>query len=448
MKKIIAISLVAILAVGSVFAAYSGSATVGVGANFDSGEYGFIGNDTNVEFNVDLATASAEAIAEGDVYASVKASLSLFVLTGDGGVAPGDPIFSNVTSNQNVGTALKATIDEAKIAGANWYVSLLGVPGVNDFAKSAIDTWTVTGTAPNDYGVKDADSTKNATYKVGYTKAPGVEVGVYDYVIGAGFKAKAVKDPFKAADQYALSLYAKTPEYNFDGVVAQVGASYSTAKAGVGFIGNDKALDESAFGASVKAGYVTDTISATVSSDLGYDIKGEKFGVDVAANVAYDFITVDGYYANDVKVGDAPVKNLLSTKVVADLNSFDVPVKLTATLKDLVNKQDMGLKAEFSISNISLTPSVGYVVKTKTFTTGIEAKYAAEDFTAKGAFSVKTVDFKGTPILGASASVESTTLVPGATVKLAWSGAKDLLDAAKESEDVYGKVIASVNVAF
>ena len=170
MKKIIAISLVAILAVGSVFAAFSGSAEVGVGANFENGTYGFIDQSTNVEFNVDLATASAEAIAEGDVYASVKASLSLFVLTGDGGVAPGDPIFSNVTSNQNVGTALKATIDEAKIAGANWYVSLLGVPGVNDFAKSAIDTWTVTGTAPNDYGVKDADSTKNATYKVGYTK--------------------------------------------------------------------------------------------------------------------------------------------------------------------------------------------------------------------------------------------------------------------------------------
>ena len=46
MKKTIAILLVAIMAVGSAFAAFSGSAQVGVGANFDTGEYGFIGNST------------------------------------------------------------------------------------------------------------------------------------------------------------------------------------------------------------------------------------------------------------------------------------------------------------------------------------------------------------------------------------------------------------------
>ena len=56
MKKTIAILLVAIMAVGSAFAAFSGSAQVGVGANFDTGEYGFIGNSTNVKFDVELAT--------------------------------------------------------------------------------------------------------------------------------------------------------------------------------------------------------------------------------------------------------------------------------------------------------------------------------------------------------------------------------------------------------
>ena len=81
MKRTIAILLVAIMAVGSAFAAFSGSAQVGVGADFEKGNYGFIDNSTKVDFNIDLATASAEAISEGDVYASIKGSLGLVLVT-------------------------------------------------------------------------------------------------------------------------------------------------------------------------------------------------------------------------------------------------------------------------------------------------------------------------------------------------------------------------------
>ena len=42
MKKTIAILLVAIMAVGSVFAAVTGEASLGAGLNFDNGNYGFI----------------------------------------------------------------------------------------------------------------------------------------------------------------------------------------------------------------------------------------------------------------------------------------------------------------------------------------------------------------------------------------------------------------------
>ena len=271
-----------------------------------------------------------------------------------------------------------------------------------------------------------------------------------------GFKADADKEPeFKAAAQYALSLYAKTPEYNFDGVVAQVGASYSTAKAKPDFIGNKDVLDQNAFGASVKAGYVTDTISATVSSDLGYDIKAEKFGVDVAANVAYDFITVDGYYANEVvnnKDGKA-VKNLLSTKVVADLASFDVSVKLTATLKDLINKQDMGLKAEFNATEeLALSVNAGYVVKSKDVSTGVGATYTTDNFTVSGEVGYAVnAETKNTSVLTVSASVESSTLVPGATLKLAYGAAdndQNLLKDQTPAAQNFGKVVASINVAF
>ena len=71
MKKTIAILLVAILAVSSVFAAFSGEAKIGFGGNLDNGEFGFIDKSSNVKFDVDLATADAEAIADGDIYASI-----------------------------------------------------------------------------------------------------------------------------------------------------------------------------------------------------------------------------------------------------------------------------------------------------------------------------------------------------------------------------------------
>ena len=92
MKKTIAILLVAIMAVGSAFAAFSGSAQVGVGANFDTGDWGFIGNETKVTFDVDLATMNAEDVSEGDIYASIKGSLGLRFVSDQDGIGTGNPL--------------------------------------------------------------------------------------------------------------------------------------------------------------------------------------------------------------------------------------------------------------------------------------------------------------------------------------------------------------------
>ena len=75
MKKTIAILMVAIMAVGSAFAALTGSAQVGFGANFDDGTYGFIDNSNSVDINFELANMNGEAVGEGDIYASIKGSL-------------------------------------------------------------------------------------------------------------------------------------------------------------------------------------------------------------------------------------------------------------------------------------------------------------------------------------------------------------------------------------
>ena len=455
MKKTIAKLLVAIMAVGSAFAAFSGSAQVGVGANFDNGDWGFIGNSTNVKFDVELATENVENVSEGDIYASVKASFGLKLMSDEDGIGPdGDPLDLNVgsLSDGSLGFGIIADITEAKIGSANWYVSLLGLAGVNDFAKSAIDTWTVEN-EKNDYGAFKADYDKNATYKVGYVKAPGVEVGIADYVIGAGFWADAQQTPdVDLFAQYAATAYFKTPEYDFNGLGLQAGAVYSLSSGDADKSFSDK-KDSKAYnaaGASLKLSYANDTLSASVASDLGYDFENKEFGADVAANFTYDFLTFDAYYGTNPKTKDdgTKIENLLSAQVVTDLNSFDVPVKVTVSGKDLINKQDLDLSVEFKVASLTLTPSVGYVIGDEKFNAGLKAQYDHEYFTAKAATSVETGFDKASTTLKASASIENSTLIPGSTIKLEWKDAEDLLNNSADHEKNYGKVIASIKVEF
>ena len=91
MKKTIAILLVAILAVSSVFAAFSGEAKLGFGGNLDNGNFGFIDKSADVKFDLELATADAESVGEGDVYASIKATFALKLSTGEKKYGEGDP---------------------------------------------------------------------------------------------------------------------------------------------------------------------------------------------------------------------------------------------------------------------------------------------------------------------------------------------------------------------
>ena len=461
MKKTIAILLVAIMAVGSAFAAFSGSAQVGVGANFDNGDWGFIGNSTSVTFDVDLATADVESISEGDIYASVKATFGLKLMSDEDGIGTdGDPLLSFGTIGDvepgQYGVGIIADITEAKIGSANWYVSLLGLADVNDFAKSAIDTWTVEDEA-NDYGAFKADYDKNATYKVGYVKAPGVEVGIYDFVVGLGFRANADKEPdLDLLVQKSLTLYAKTPEFTImDGLTIQAGATYATEDAN--YV-NEKTTDVNAFGVSAKVAYASDLLSASVATDMGYDIEAEKFGADIAANLSFDFVGVDFYYAtaaaNDGTVvageySDAtPVEDLLSLQAKLDLTGFNVPVGLTLKGKDLVNTQDLSATVDLTFGSFKVSPTVGYVVETETFKAGVAAEYVCDYFTAKAETNIKTAFVDDDLVWDATASIENSTLIPGATIKLAWTDADDLLknDAANDTD--YGKIMASLKVEF
>ena len=448
MKKTIAILLVAIMAVGSAFAALTGSAQVGFGANFDDGTYGFIDNSNSVDINFELANMSGEAVGEGDIYASIKGSLVLEVFTGEDGSNPTNPGvngangFEKPDTWNNIYFGLGASIDEAKIAGQNWYVSLLGASDAPDYAKSAIDTYDK---AVKKYDVvTDKDgATGNASLGIGWQgvkKGNGVEVGIYDYVIGGAFYGDWKKDTIDVIG------YVATPNYDFNGLTLQVAAA--------GAKGNGSGSIDG--GLSAKVGFANDTISTSVATDMvlaipTVDTKDVTFDADVAANFTYDFLTVDAYYGTNPKTGKEDTdktENLLSAQVVTDLNSFDVPVKVTVSGKDLINKQDLDLSVEFKVASLTLTPSVGYVIATEMFNAGLKAQYDHEYFTAKAETSVETGFDKPSTTLKASASIENSTLIPGATLKLEWKDAKNLLNTQDDVASNYGKVIASVKVEF
>jgi len=453
MKKILSIALVALLA-GSAFAAFTGSATLGLGYNFEDDTYGF-SNSNKFDLDFELATASAEKVAEGDVYASIKANFAVVLVDGDDKT-------SEYSDGMKLADKLFAVIklSEAKVAGENWYVSIKETSSNVDFAKSAIDTRTIKkDTDDFDFGLYDYDEA--VTYKATYDKAPGFEAGYADYVIGAGFKGVN-----KAGDKdFGYNLFIATPEYDFDVVTLKLAASasdkYNSKKVEADKIAN--------VGVSAKVGFATDAFSGFVASDLGFENLGtenwkaeDNFKADVAANFAISPVTVDAYYATYVKTAENKetkkvdyTKDLLSVQAKVDLNDFDVPVALTVAGKDLVNTQDISLKAEFAVTEqVSLDAKVGYVIKTKKLYTEGNVKYAADAFTLKAGMKYSTViETEKSNILSATASIESSVLIPGATLKLEYAKGDNTMNflkdqTASEAPQNFGKINASCKIAF
>ena len=503
MKKTIAILLVAIMAVGSVFAAFTGEASIGFGGNLDNGNFGFIDKAAKVNFDIDLATASAEQIADGDIYASIKASFGLKLTTGEKKYADGD------LYDGSWAVGIIADITEAKVAGENWYVSILGLSDAPNFAESAIDSYTVKKNWDK-FGLERNDYDKAYNYGVAFEKAPGVEVGIFDYVFGVGLLGDYDDDKdAKLEDKLDFSLYAKTPEYNLSGIILQAGAVYSYAGDPV------EANVKNALGLSGKVGFANDTITATVAADMGFNLEEEGkdvFDMDLAANFGWNFITVDAYYATTAKSGETPnhdvddptattpsyTEDVLSMQAKFDLNAFDVPVAITASVKDVLKTVELGVKAEVTaVENLTITANAGYVINTydaydkdydgdgifmgqwkvgtdvaydfgfAKLSAGISAKnigakafesdlpYLSSDIQKDYVAADSKSDYNAlvnSVILGVSAGIETDSIIPGATLALKWENADDVLGIyqynVKDDNTCLGKITASCKIAF
>ena len=164
------------------------------------------------------------------------------------------------------------------------------------------------------------------------------------------------------------------------------------------------------------------------------------------------------YFRNTATTGYAG-ENLLSAKAVIDLASFNVPVKLTITGKDVINAQNLSAKAEVAVAEpITVSVNGGYAFKkldagsyvdSKTWSAGIDMKYACEQFTAKAGAALSGVT-EVTKVT-ANASIESESIIPGATIGLYWADVSDNATKKKTMnllDKEYGQVYAACEIAF
>ena len=467
MKKILSIALVALLAASTVFAGFTGKASVGLGYNFQDESYG-MSNATETKVTFEATTETAGAEGEGSVFAGIKAS---FTMKQDDVKAKGKASWS-----------VEPKIEEAYVKGEDWSVSILSAQDSQDFASSAID---------KTYDAA-ADAFGGSTVAVGVVAAPGITAEYKGWTVSGGFVkgdyvATKAEDKYyfygyeKNADGNATSLpgwigpQAKAPE-NFV-VLDKVKASTSTAAVKkdvvnysltvatpdmvfgdvtVGFgaaVGNDK--EAANLGLSAKAGYANDQLSASVASDLviaGIGNDEVAFDADVAAKFSFAPVTVDAYYATKASTANklldpksnAAAENLLSVKVAADLSSFEVPVKVSAYAKDIVNAQVLGVSASATVDALEVGASFDYGIEEEAYLLGATVSYKFDAFTVAAG-----INYNSTEQLYANASVETDSIIPGATLKLAYGPvSKDGKVTTNLLDEKYGKIDATCTIAF
>ena len=434
MKKTIAILLVAIMAVGSVFAldaTLSGKFTSKFAYDLEDNWLGFTEPDNNLDLTLSVAT---EKENEGDIYAVVKAELTLAYNT----AKPGDPMYDEDyvfdTINLNDDDS-KFEITEASIYGNGWNVSILKAAEMPKYAKG----WET---------YNDGDDSIDLNSPVSYKNDIGLTVTV-DNLLKAGV---ALDADFDENEGKNALVWVSTNDLNFAGIVVN------------GAVGFKKVANDplAYLGLGLEAGYETDTLSATVASDMSFGIPTEKdidskVYADVAVNVNYaDMVTADVYYATDTKLGDGEAIDTyeedrlfaalsaevyFSAKVGFDMNAFDVPVKLTLAAMDIANNPYFDLEAATSISGFDVTAFAGYqylkdLGKSNAIHVGAEVAYTIDQI---GKLSVGTTfgtvllnkDEWGTDdsfnSLSLDIAPENTTLVSGATLKAGYT-TDNLLD--------------------
>ena len=359
MKKILSIALVALLATSAVFAGLSGKAVLNLGANFDTGAWGFANSTELSKISITWQSEDAEKVSEGELYAGIKASFNIKSASADK-----QPVLKDAL----VDLVLNASISEAYITDGVLKVSILGSVNAPDYANA-----------------KGVDGKDKTSYKSAYMPAKGGIKATYgDTTVGLG----AVGN-WKTGDA-DWSVFAEEKNIAIaEGLTMNLATAIS---------------DKTEFADSIKIAYAG-AFKASVAADFGWTAKAKNFDFDIAANASYDKFSLDAYYYYS--------KKYLTAKAVANLDF----AKITVVGKELLSNQDLTVKAEKTIDAVALTVSGGYNIGTKAWKAGVSAKYTADLYTANASVDLSN----NAKNLVVKASAESNKIVAGATLKAAYT---------------------------
>ena len=341
MKKGIIVLLITVLAAGFVFAAeptLSGSVSTEFSYDFDDAKHPFGFNIESVrpsvksEFKFSFDTVSVTKGSKGEnlPYAEIEATASVkandIVLDVGRGTSTPDKTNADYTFELK----LEAAITKANIVGEGWTIDLLKAVAGSDYAKAAIDLRKHTD-----------DKYYALDFVYGYEKADGITVNVDKY-------GKVAVGLTGDKDKVNASIFAETAAdlLKFDDFALQFAATFTTKN------------KNQMFGASAKAAYEADMLSAGIATDLGY--ASEKFDADVAAKVKYEQeefgASFDAYYATKAEAKKktelvAAETNYLGAQAVADAKVVKTDVTVQAF--DLLDDPDGGAKGKKTLNVIA-----------------------------------------------------------------------------------------------
>ena len=544
MKKILTIALVALLATASVFAGFTGSATLGFGYNFEERSFGFSNSTaTKLEYEITSGVAEVPAPAVEESTEETTEATEVPVEATETTEAEAPSVYAGIKGSFALKTTdaklgLESKVDEAYVAGEGWKVSILGAADGLDFASSSLDS----------YYDSDAKAKATTTAKVAAAKAPGFTAEYNGWKLGVGLVAgtnkvaeyntdgllevyeylyyenadaakefnqkkfygsakdwenftedkddlievkKTLKgyaepsaegkkttslahengDPkteYRAKDLKAqiaeptyktldYSVYFETPEFAFGSFALKAGAMVGD----VSDADTKEYLKKAELGFSAQASYKTDLFSVGLAGDVVLNGVGGSDDItpnfDGKLTASYAPTTVEVYYARNVKTSDVTtnatlkdrtyaVKNLLSAKVSADLAAFEIPVSFAITGRDLINDgRGLGFSAKANLAAFSVGASFDMALTAKTYVISGNVGYTADLFSANVGLT-----YYSAKQLFATASIESSAILPNATLKLAYSpiANADGLITSDLLNEKYGRVNATCTIAF
>ena len=454
MKKILSIALVALLAASTVFAGFSGKATLSLGYDTTSKAYGFT-NGKGTSATIELAADTAEVVGEGDIYAGIKATMQLAVKPSMGGA-------KNIyDTTKGEGFGIWMSVKDAYIAGQDWKVSILGTKGAPDYAVSALDG-DFYKVVKDSFGTYYDYAWVPATYALNVWKDSAITVTYKGFTVAGGFQGDGDGDvnanivDSKRDAWNAFNFFVETPAFEFDGGSAQVAAIVGSNGAKT----EDKVLtvdgkkynaytnlDEVMVGVSAKASYAADAFSAAVAADFGVeDVADEaQFNFDATANVTYAPVSADVYFS---RVND---ENYLSAIVAAEFEGISGDVYAKDILADDIC---IGADASYTLDAFKVGAGLWMTTESKAMEVSGNVEYAADKFTAKAGVTFGTnLDVDDMSYFFVTGSVESDAIINGATLSLAYgkdsaNNKMNFLDDQLGREQNFGAVTAKCTIAF